>query len=101
MKKLLPILLIVLGIGGGAAAGLFLKPAPEAPADGKEAAAKKTASKKTAAKKTSRIHRSKGDEKSAGSSHFWIVYRVPRIAGIRKARLEKTSQKLGIPSRNL
>ncbi|MGI3164030.1 flagellar basal body-associated FliL family protein [Pseudooceanicola sp. 200-1SW] len=31
MKKLLPILLIVLGIGGGAGAGLMLRPAPEMP----------------------------------------------------------------------
>ncbi|MBY5971523.1 flagellar basal body-associated FliL family protein [Pseudooceanicola marinus] len=34
MKKLLPILLIVLGIGGGAGAGLMLRPAPEVPAEG-------------------------------------------------------------------
>ena len=33
MKKLLPILLIVLGIGGGAGAGLMLRPTPEAPAE--------------------------------------------------------------------
>ncbi len=29
MKKLLPLLLIILGIGGGAAAGLMLRPAPQ------------------------------------------------------------------------
>lgn len=29
MKKMLPVLLLLLGIGGGGAAGLFLKPAPE------------------------------------------------------------------------
>lgn len=29
MKKLLPIILVVLGIAGGGAAGVFLKPAPE------------------------------------------------------------------------
>jgi len=40
LKKLLPVLLIVLGIGGGAAAGLFLKPAVDAPpADAAEAVA--------------------------------------------------------------
>lgn len=32
MGKLLPLILIVLGIGGGAAAGFLLKPAPEAEA---------------------------------------------------------------------
>jgi flagellar protein FliL len=32
MKKLLPVLLAVLGLGGGLAAGTLLKPAPEAPA---------------------------------------------------------------------
>ena len=28
MKLILPLLLVVLGVGGGAAAGFFLKPAP-------------------------------------------------------------------------
>lgn len=32
MKKLLPVLLALLGLGGGVAAGHFLKPAPEKPA---------------------------------------------------------------------
>lgn len=40
MKKILPILLIILGVVGGGAAGMFLKPAPEPPSE-EEIAAKK------------------------------------------------------------
>lgn len=41
MKKLLPIILILLGVVGGAAAGMFLKPAPEGVADAEHAAEEK------------------------------------------------------------
>lgn len=37
MKKLLPIILVVLGIGGGIGAGMALRPAPEAPEEAAEA----------------------------------------------------------------
>lgn len=39
MKKMLPVLLLLLGIGGGGAAGFFLKPAPELPEGEDQAAA--------------------------------------------------------------
>lgn len=37
MKILIPIILILLAVAGGGAAGFFLKPAPEAPAEGADA----------------------------------------------------------------
>ena len=49
MKKILPIILIVLGIVGGGAAGMFLKPPPPPPEEGDEAS--KKAMKKAEKKK--------------------------------------------------
>ena len=47
MKKILPIILVLLGVAGGAAAGIFLKPAPEGHSD-VELAAEDTVSEEEA-----------------------------------------------------